>query len=79
MQRLSTMSATLALPSICAQSWPQQFKQRRYPWVLPKEKRMTIAAGFRVQDGKLLCSDSLYTDGTRAAKSETDPLQQFAY
>ena len=27
---------------------------------------MTIAAGFRVQDGILLCSDSLYTGGTRA-------------
>lgn len=35
----------------------------RYPWGLPKEKRMTIAAGFVLDDGILLCADTLYTDG----------------
>jgi 20S proteasome alpha/beta subunit len=33
--------------------------KQRYPW--PKEKRMTIAAGFGLREGILLCSDTQYT------------------
>jgi hypothetical protein len=41
---------------------PQPLKQR-YPWGKPKEKRMTIAAGFVGRDGILLCADTMHTDG----------------
>src|ERR1035438_7824321 len=41
--------------------YPRPLRQV-YPWK-SKEKRMTIAAGFVVRDGILLCADTLYTDG----------------
>jgi 20S proteasome alpha/beta subunit len=40
--------------------YPQPLKQR-YPWKKPKEKRMTIAAGFVYRNGVLLCADTEMT------------------
>jgi len=41
-------------------------KHPRYPWhVKAKEKQMTIAAGFVVRDGIVLCTDSLYSGGIK--------------
>ena len=40
----------------------QQFRTRplrqMYPWMVPRRRPVTIIAGFRVQDGILLCSDT---------------------
>jgi 20S proteasome alpha/beta subunit len=43
---------------------PQPLKHLRYPLVSAKGKQMTIAAGFLLRDGLLLCADTLYTDGS---------------
>jgi 20S proteasome alpha/beta subunit len=40
---------------------PSPVKHVRYPWGRPKEKQMTIVAGFVVRNGILLCSDSQYS------------------
>src|SRR5262249_50081105 len=40
--------------------------KQRYPLVkLPEEKPMTIAAGFRVREGIVLCTDTLYSSDTQ--------------
>jgi 20S proteasome alpha/beta subunit len=44
-------------PKIPRFPYPRPLKQR-YPWGLPKEKRMTIAAGFLCSEGVLLCADT---------------------
>jgi 20S proteasome alpha/beta subunit len=43
---------------------PQPLKQVRYPWgLIPKEKSMTIAAGFRVANGVLIGADTRVEEG----------------
>jgi hypothetical protein len=49
---------------------PQPLKHTRYPLGLPKEKRMTIAAGFRVKDGILVCADTQYTGGVKVHQAK---------
>src|ERR1035441_4643158 len=46
---------------------PQPLKHTRYPLVLPKEKRMTIVAGFVNRSGVLLCADTLVGDSQQSS------------
>ncbi len=52
---------------------PQPLKYTRYPWI-SKGKRMTIAAGFRVQEGILLCADTQYTGTQIINETKLFPL-----
>src|ERR1017187_1921121 len=45
-------------PLIPKRPFPLPVKHTRYPWGLPKEKRMTIVVGFCVRDGVLICADT---------------------
>jgi 20S proteasome alpha/beta subunit len=49
-------------------------QHRRYPWELPRRKRMTIVAGFRVQDGVVLCSDTQYTGNAKIYQRKLFPI-----
>jgi hypothetical protein len=48
---------------------PRPLKQIQYPWK-PREKSMTIVAGFVVNDGILLCGDTMYTGGMKIHQSK---------
>lgn len=37
-----------------------------YPWSFKAKKPMTITAGFKVQDGILLCADTMYSGGSKS-------------
>ena len=50
------------VPKIGHPSYPRPVKQR-YPWGNPRKQRMTIAVGFKVMDGVLICADTQYTLG----------------
>ena len=65
---------------ICALARPlrpatQLLKHRRYPWVLPKEKCVTIAAGFLHRNGVLLCADTQVEQGE--GKSDISKIHSF--
>src|SRR5690242_9763225 len=47
---------------------PRPVKHVRYPWNAPRRRPMTIAAGFRVQDGVLICADTMYTGAMKILK-----------
>jgi hypothetical protein len=60
------LTRTTMHPPVPNRPTPTPVKHPRYPWhVKPKEKQMTIAAGFVERDGVVLCTDSLYSGGVK--------------
>jgi hypothetical protein len=56
---------------------PAPVKHQVYPLVGPKDKQMTIAAGFVCNNGVLLCADSEHTDW--ATKSNSAKVNTFKF
>jgi hypothetical protein len=72
-QTCAVLSRAAIRPLVPNRSTP--VKNPRYPWhVKPKEKQMTMAAGFVVQDGIVLCTDCLYSGGVKIHGKKIFPL-----